>query len=187
MDYPGIEKFFEERYAGWEGATQFQGTGERLKRMIEETCWKPRKVKEKLEECFKAVYDDPYDRMLVEGPITAWTFCPHHLVPCNFQIHIGYIPNGKVIGLSKLVRAAVILGKRPVMQEMYSRELVDSIQKHLAPKGVGIVVIGTHGCMACRGVQQNVKAISSELGGCFHEPDVKEEFLSLVRSQNGRQ
>jgi len=123
--------------------------------------------------------------MLVTKPINVWTFCPHHILPCNFKVHIGYLPDGQVLGLSKFARIAVTLGKCPIMQEEYSRELADILWKRLASKGLGVYVVGRHGCMGCRGIGQNLDISTAVLKGLFKEDQsVKEEFYWHI-SQKG--
>ena len=153
-----LEKKLRRRYYGWAGGKQFDGTGHRLARAFEEFCWTNERVEKELKMCFDAAYVDSYDELLVEGPIEVWTLCPHHLLPCRFTVYIGYMPSELVLGLSKFSRVAVILGKRPVIQEMYSRELADVIQARLKPEGVGVFVVGEHGCMRARGVHQDRKS-----------------------------
>ena len=179
-----MEEFFKDRYKGWSGADQFVGTGDRLGRMVDELCWPPEEIEKGLKGCFNAVFPDPYDEMLVVGPTDVWTLCPHHLVPCNFQVHIGYIPNGRVLGLSKFSRVALLLGKKPIIQEAYSRELADILWTSLKPEGLGVWVVGTHGCMSVRGVKQKASVSTSILRGSFLEdPKVREEFFSIVRGR----
>lgn len=179
-----VEEYFKKRYEDWDGSTQFTGTGNRLGRMFEEMCWPSSKIDEELHKCFKAIFKDPFNEMLVAGPTSVWTLCPHHLVPCNFLVHIGYIPNGGILGLSKFSRIALILGKRPIMQEQYCREVADHIMVQLEPLGCGVYVIGSHGCIMCRGVtQSDVKISTSILKGCFNDLDTRTEFFSICRSK----
>lgn len=184
-----IEEFLTLRYSNWVGKEQFKGTAERLVRMVDELCWPTEKIQEECIKYFKSTFEDSYDEMLVEGPITAWTLCPHHLLPCRFTIFIGYTPDGKVIGLSKFSRLAVVMAKRPIMQETYSRELASLIDSQLKPTGVGVYVIGSHGCMSSRGIQQqNTDVSTSVLLGAFKEDSkTRKEFFDIVgrRSTNG--
>ena len=176
-----LEFELRKRYEGWDGAKHFIGTGERLGRMLDEMCWSNRDIKEEIGQCLSATFDDSYDEMLVSCPTSVWTLCPHHLLPCHFSVTIGYIPVGKVLGLSKFSRVAVVLGKRPVIQEQYSRELADILWDTLKPEGVGVVVVGKHGCMLARGIKQNVDVSTSILLGSFKEdPMVREEFYNRV-------
>lgn len=176
-----LEQTFIERYKDWEGKRQFEGTAERIERMYEELCWSQNKISSRLEQVFK-VFEDGYDEMLVTPEIRVTTLCPHHILPCNFKVTIGYIPNGKVLGLSKFVRIAGIMGKRPVMQEEYSRELADLFMSRLQPKGVAVYVTGIHGCMTNRGVKQEIPVVTSVIRGVFeHQPETKAEFLAIAR------
>jgi len=171
------------RYSDWKGAEQFESTEKRLLKMYNEFCWTTERILSELESQIK-VFENGYDEMLVEGPIIVWTLCPHHLVPCKFQVTIGYLPETKVVGLSKLARIAVILGKRPVMQEEYTIELADFLESKLSPKGVGVCVVGHHGCMTCRGIQQaSASVITNVLRGDFLTGTTRQEFLSLSRVQ----
>ena len=180
-----IEEMLVQRYEGWEGARQFEGTGDRLERMIKELCWTPEHIEKELDSYFVATFEDSYNEMLVSGPTSIWTLCPHHLLPCHFDVLIGYIPIGKVLGLSKFSRIAIAMARRPIMQEQYSRELADIFMDKLSPEGVGVYVIGIHGCMMCRGVGQEVKVSTSVLKGSFmDDPTVRKEFYDICK--NGR-
>ena len=176
-----IERELKERYAGWEGMDQFDGTGDRIRRLIGEMCWSTEDVEKVLEDCFKAVFPDKFNEMLVSGPTSVWTLCPHHLVPCNFRVYIGYIPKGKVLGLSKFSRIAITQGRLPIMQETYTRELARRFWENLEPDGVGIYVVGRHGCIGCRGVTQEVSISTSSLLGSFlEEESTRGEFFHIV-------
>jgi len=178
-----IEEMFRKGYSDWDGGTQFEGSGDRLRRLISEMCWSKKVVDAEIEKDLQAVFKDPYNEMLVVKGIDVWTFCPHHILPCNFNVSIGYIPNGKVLGLSKFARVAVACGKMPIMQEQYTRELSTILWDKLAPKGLGVYVIGRHGCMGCRGISQELGIVTSNLKGDFLEDQkTREEFLSICRS-----
>lgn len=180
-----LETSLRKYYYGWEGAKQFEGTGSRLSRAFDEFCWTSERIQGELEN-FTTFVDD-FDEMLVEGPVEVHTLCPHHLLPCTFTVYVGYVPRELIPGLSKVARAAVALGKRPIMQEMYSRELADVVEDKLSPRGVGIFVIGNHGCMETRGVQQHANVTTSILRGVIRDnPEARNEFLSIVRGRNGR-
>lgn len=182
-----IEKKLRKRYYGWEGSKQFEGTGDRLARTYEELCWTNERVQKELKACFDAAYVDSYNELLTEGPIEVWTLCPHHLLPCSFTVHVGYVPDEMVLGLSKLARIAIILGKRPVIQEMFSRELVEVIETNLKPRGTGTFIVGEHGCMRCRGVRQNARVTTTVLRGVIeNRPESRAEFLSIVKGGNLR-
>jgi len=180
-----IEDAFKVLYYGWDGAEQFDGSGERLQRLIAEMCWPRGVIEAEVLACFGRTFEDKYDEMLVTRPINVWTFCPHHILPCNFQVHIGYIPTGKVLGLSKFARVAVTMGKCPIMQEQYTRELAEAVWSNLNPEGCGIYVVGRHGCIGCRGVSQVLDVSTAVLKGSFKtEPEVRQEFYWHI-SQGG--
>jgi GTP cyclohydrolase I len=177
-----IENFLSVRYEDWIGKEQFKGTADRLVRMVDELCWPIEKITEECEKYFKSTFKDSYDEMLVEGPITAWTLCPHHLLPCRFTVFVGYTPNGNVLGLSKFSRLAIVMAKRPIMQESYSRELAELINNKLKPTGVGVYVVGSHGCMSSRGIQQQDTVVSTSvlLGAFKEDPKTRQEFFNIV-------
>jgi len=177
-----FEKFYKDRYSDWSGKKQFTGSGERLRRLVDEMCWSKGDIDFEVNKCLSAVFKDPYSEMLVCRNINVWTLCPHHLLPCNFKVYIGYIPKGKVLGLSKFARVAVTLGKKPIMQEQYTRELADTFFSKLKPDGLGVYVIGKHGCMGCRGVNQDIDIVTSILEGTFLDDEkTREEFYSICR------
>jgi len=186
--FDALELLMRKRYYGWVGADQFKGTGSRIRRLIDEFCWENDKIEGELDKVFKdsAKFMAEYDEMLVEGPINVWTLCPHHLVPCNFKVYTGYIPTKLVLGLSKFARAAVVLAKRPIIQEQYTQELADEIQSRLNPKGVGVYVIGSHGCMCARGIKQDEAKVSTSVlkGAIMDRVEARAEFYSIARGGN---
>jgi len=172
---------FERMYKGWEGVRQFKGTPNRLARMYDELCWDSSRIAEELEKQVK-VFKDGFNEMLVTKPIEVWTICPHHLLPCILKVTIGYVPDGSVLGLSKFSRIAEIMGRRPILQEEYSRELADFLEDRLEPKGVAVYIVGKHNCMIARGVKQDVEVITSVIRGVFEKQEVRSEFFSIARS-----
>jgi len=170
-----------ELYPTWDGAKQFKGTPERLEKMYLDFCWSQEKIKEELDKQFKT-FENGYDEMLVVKGIKVWTLCPHHLLPCYFEVFIGYIPTGKVLGLSKFARIADILAKRPVMQEQYCTELANLLMSKLKPKGVAVYVVGQHGCMTSRGVKQHSDVVTSVVKGDFlKEGTTRGEFFAICQ------
>lgn len=157
-------KVLAEVYQNWEGVNQFKGTAERLTRMYSEFCWSPDKIKRELDIHTK-LFEDDYEELMTISDIAVVTLCPHHLLPCDFRVNITYSPNGQVLGLSKFARIAVILGKHPVMQEMYTRELADTIFERAKPLGVKVTVTGTHGCLKFRGAQQDAPVVTEQRRG----------------------
>jgi GTP cyclohydrolase I len=174
--------YLEHLYEGWEGVKQFGETPDRLVRMYGEFCWTNEKIESELAKVFRS-FKNGYNEMLVKRDIEVWTLCPHHLLPCEFKVTIGYIPDKYVLGLSKFSRVADILSHRPIMQEEYSTELADRLMKGLQPKGVAVYVVGIHGCITARGVRQHSEVITSTLRGCFMEqPETRQEFFAICRS-----
>ena len=183
--FQGFEQFYKDRYKNWSGKRQFKGSGERLRRLVDEMCWECDAIDFEVAKCLESVFKDPYNEMLVCKNVNVWALCPHHLLPCNFKVYVGYIPNGQVLGLSKFARVAVALAKRPIMQEQYTRELADTFEKNLKPDGLGIYVIGKHGCMGCRGVNQEIEIVTSILKGSLYEDaKAREEFYSVCKTSS---
>jgi GTP cyclohydrolase I len=123
------------------------------------------------------------DNMVVVKDIRVYSLCPHHLVPVEYDIAIGYIPKKYVLGLSKLVRISELFAKRPVLQETMTVEIANAIQEGLKPVGVAVFVKGKHYCMVMRGVKQkDSKTTTSHLIGVFKDPNdtSRAEFLRLI-------
>lgn len=107
--------------------------------------------------------------------------CPHHLLPVELTAAVGYIPNDKVVGLSKLARVVEVQLVRPIMQEDLAHDIAAALDEQLKPKGVGVVLAGTHGCMRLRGVQTDGDIVTSVMRGVLLlNPNARQEFLSLV-------
>ena len=132
-----------------------------------------------------AIFDVPYDEMVVVTNIEFYSLCEHHMLPFYGVAHVGYLPNGRVIGLSKIPRLVDMFARRLQVQENMTRQIADTIQKELNPQGVGVVVEGHHMCMMMRGVQKDrAKMVTSTLLGAFKDDEkTRSEFLSLIRSQ----
>jgi len=125
-----------------------------------------------------------YDEMVVVRDIQFFSLCEHHLLPFFGKAHIAYIPNGKVCGLSKLVRIVNKFSYRPQVQERLTAEIAEYLEKELNPKGVAVVMEGIHLCMAMRGVRNPESVtVTSKLTGIFLESQkTREEFLNLINS-----
>ncbi len=162
-----FENFVDELsriYKGWEGVNQLTGTSDRLVRMFSDFCWTPKRIEEELDLHTK-LFEDGYEEVMTIADIEVVTLCPHHLLPCDYKVNITYSPNGYVLGLSKFARLAVILGKRPIMQETYTRELADTIFDRVHPIGVKVSVTGIHGCLKFRGAKQNAPVTTEQFRG----------------------
>jgi len=130
-----------------------------------------------------AVFEEAYDDMVVVRDIEFYSLCEHHLLPFFGKVHVGYIPNGKIVGLSKIPRLVDMFARRLQVQERLTKEIAEALETALAPRGVAVVVEGMHMCMMMRGVQkQNASMITSHVMGEFHEDrSTRAEFMSLVK------
>ncbi len=130
-----------------------------------------------------AVFEESYDEMVLVKDIEFYSLCEHHLLPFFGRMHIGYIPNGRIVGLSKLPRMVGMFARRLQVQERLTTDVAGAIETVLRPKGVAVVAESIHLCMMMRGVeQQNAFAITSSLRGAFAEdPKTRAEFMELIR------
>lgn len=133
----------------------------------------------------KALFTVTYDEMVIVKDIEMFSLCEHHLLPFFGKVHVAYIPNGKVIGLSKIPRLIEIFARRLQIQERLTTQIAETIQKAIEPQGVGVVIEARHLCMMMRGVEkQHSAAVTSSMLGCFRdEEETRTEFLSLIRSR----
>ena len=129
-----------------------------------------------------AIFEEPYSEMVVVRDIEVYSLCEHHLLPFFGKAHVAYIPDGRIIGLSKIPRIVDMFARRLQVQERLTTQIGDALQSVLAPQGVGVVIEATHLCMAMRGVEkQNSSAVTSSLTGCFRDDDKsRNEFLTLI-------
>jgi GTP cyclohydrolase I len=130
-----------------------------------------------------ALFDVNYDEMVMVKDIDFYSLCEHHMVPFFGRVHVAYIPNGKVVGLSKIPRTVEIFARRLQVQERLTMDIAQTLEAVLKPKGVGVVVEAKHLCMMMRGVEkQNSFAITSSLRGTFEsDPKTRSEFIELIR------
>ena len=133
-----------------------------------------------------ALFDVEYDEMVLVREIDFYSLCEHHMVPFFGRVHVAYIPEKKVIGLSKIPRLVEIFARRLQVQERMTMQIAQTLSEILQPKGVGVVVEAKHLCMMMRGVQkQNSSAITSSLRGVFQsDPKTRAEFMGLLRHPN---
>jgi GTP cyclohydrolase I len=132
-----------------------------------------------------ALFTVGYDEMVIVKDIEMFSLCEHHLLPFFGKVHVAYIPNGKVIGLSKLPRLVEVFARRLQVQERLTMQIAETIQNAIEPQGVGVVVEARHLCMMMRGVEkQHSAAVTSSMLGCFRDcKETREEFLSLIRQR----
>ncbi len=158
----------------------------------------PERVVRAYEEFFAGYDEDPvallattfeetaaYDEMIVLRDIRLESHCEHHIVPILGRAHVGYLPAGRVVGLSKLARLVEVFAKRLQIQEALTSQIADTIQELLKPRGVGVVIEAAHQCMTTRGVRKpGVSAVTSRMLGCFRDdPATRREFLSVIGGQ----
>ncbi len=134
-----------------------------------------------------ALYTVNYDEMVIVRDVEMFSLCEHHILPFFGKVHVAYIPNGKVIGLSKIPRLIDVFARRLQVQERLTTQIAECIQNAIQPQGVGVVVEARHLCLMMRGVEkQHSSAVTSSMLGVFREEmETREEFLSLIRHRNG--
>jgi GTP cyclohydrolase I len=129
-----------------------------------------------------ALFEEDYRQMVVVKDITFYSLCEHHLLPFFGKVHVAYIPNGKITGLSKIARVVDVFARRLQVQERMTTQIKECIQQTLNPLGVMVVVEAEHLCMQMRGVQkQNSVTTTSDFTGAFNRPETREEFMNLIR------
>jgi GTP cyclohydrolase IA len=133
----------------------------------------------------KALFTVTYDEMVIVKDIEMFSLCEHHMLPFFGKVHVAYIPNGKVIGLSKIPRLIEIFSRRLQIQERLTTQIAETIQHAIHPQGVGVVIEARHLCMMMRGVEkQHSAAVTSSMLGAFrNEEETRSEFLSLIRQR----
>ena len=133
----------------------------------------------------QAIFHEEYSEMVIVKDIELYSLCEHHMLPFFGKAHVAYIPNGKIVGLSKIPRVVDAYSRRLQVQERLTIEIRDCIQRTLEPKGVAVVIEASHMCMQMRGVQkQNSSTTSSAFTGLFMTNDsTRKEFINLVQAK----
>ena len=136
-----------------------------------------------------ALFVEDYDEMVVVKDIDVFSLCEHHLLPFIGKCHVAYMPNRKIVGLSKIPRLVDMFGRRLQVQERLTTQIASTLDDALQPRGVAVVVEAVHLCMVMRGVEkQNSKAVTSAMLGAFRDrPETRAEFMELIKSGRGVQ
>lgn len=134
----------------------------------------------------KAIFNEKYDEMVIVKNIDFYSLCEHHMLPFYGKIHVAYLPDGKIVGLSKIPRIVEAFSRRLQVQERMTQQIADTLKEYLNPKGVGVVSEAFHMCMMMRGVEkQNSSATASAMHGIFKtDARTRSEFLNLIRTKN---
>ena len=128
-----------------------------------------------------AMFKEDYSEMVIVKDIELYSLCEHHMLPFFGKAHIAYIPNGHIVGLSKIPRVVDVFARRLQVQERLTEQILDCINDTLQPQGVAVVIEASHMCMMMRGVQkQNSTTTTSGFRGSFRETDTRNEFLKLI-------
>ncbi len=132
-----------------------------------------------------AIFEEKYDEMVIVRDIEFYSLCEHHLLPFFGKVHVAYIPNGKIVGLSKIPRIVDVFARRLQVQERLTQDVADTLEKYLEPRGVAVVAEGYHLCMMMRGVQkQNSFTTTSAMHGIFKSDfRTRNEFLNLISTK----
>ena len=154
----------------------------------------PRRIAAMYREMFEGLGLDPFgvlsvgfeeghEEMVILRGIPFFSMCEHHFLPFYGEANVGYLPNGRVVGLSKIARAVEIWARRPQVQERLTSQIADSIESALDSTGVGVVIEATHMCMTARGVRKSgATMVTSAMRGSFrNDPTTRQEFLGLIR------
>lgn len=134
-----------------------------------------------------ALFDEKYNQMVIVKDIDFFSMCEHHMLPFYGKVHVAYIPNGYITGLSKIARVVDIYSHRLQVQERLTQQIGDCIQSALKPLGVMVVIEAKHMCMQMRGVEkQNSITTTSAFSGAFNQAKTREEFMNLLRGESKR-
>ncbi|HLN29433.1 MAG TPA: GTP cyclohydrolase I FolE [Gemmataceae bacterium] len=153
----------------------------------------PERVARMYAELFSGLRKDPrellqkkftqkYDEMVLEKDIAFESVCEHHLLPFFGRAHIAYLPNGKIVGLSKLARVVEVLSRRPQVQERMTEQLADLFMEELEPRGVGVILSASHTCMTIRGIRKaDSRCVTSAMRGAFKDNEsTRAELMALI-------
>lgn len=133
-------------------------------------------------EVLNVTFDEKHEEMVILRDIPFYSMCEHHFLPFHGEAHVGYLPNGKIVGLSKLARAVEVFAHRPQVQERLTSQIADCVEEVLGAKGVGVVISAEHLCMTARGVRKpGSSMVTSAMRGRFRSDNAtRSEFLRLI-------
>jgi GTP cyclohydrolase I len=130
------------------------------------------------------MFNEDYNEMVLVKDIELYSMCEHHMLPFFGKAHVAYIPNGKIVGLSKIPRVVDVFSRRLQVQERLTEQILDCINTTLQPRGVAVVIEASHMCMMMRGVQkQNSLTTTSGFRGAFKDTETRNEFLNLISAR----
>jgi GTP cyclohydrolase I len=135
-----------------------------------------------------AIFEEDYDAMVVVKDIEFYSLCEHHMLPFFGKAHIAYVPDGRIVGLSKLPRLVEVFSRRLQVQERLTKQIAEALAEALEPRGVGVVIEAAHLCMMMRGVEkQQSSTVTSHMTGALRDDaDLRGEFLAQVRRESAR-
>ena len=180
---PGFEELVRSQLALLGEDPEREGLRETPTRVARSLRWLTRGTALRVEDVVGgAVFEETHEQMVMVRDIEVYSLCEHHMLPFFGKAHIAYIPDGRIVGLSKLPRVVEVFARRLQVQERLTEQVAQAIEEVLRPKGVGVVIEAVHLCMMMRGVQkQDSKTITSALRGQFREcPMTRDEFLRLA-------
>ena len=157
-------------------------------RVAKSLAWLTRGAQEDPADVFgDAVFEETHENMVMVRDIELYSLCEHHMLPFFGKAHVAYVPDGRIVGLSKIPRLVEVFARRLQVQERLTEQIADAIDDLLRPKGVGVVIEAVHLCMMMRGVEkQNSRTLTSALRGKFRDcPMTRNEFLSLAHRGTG--
>lgn len=173
----------------WAHDTNFDETAKRVFSWLKDyQGLSPEECEQKSLEDLSKSFPSTNRNLIAQGPVRVYSMCPHHLLPIEYDVWIGYVPGGKTVGLSKLSRVAQNFARYPFIQEEFTERIANTLNKGLEAKGVMVVAKGVHNCMRMRGVkQQEAATITSAIKGVFEDPpkgkDPRSEFLKVINLQ----
>ena len=171
----------------WDDDPNFKDTPRRVAKWLEVYQGLSKgQVEESIQRHLKAKFPTNNKGLIIQDPIKAFSMCPHHMLMIEYDVYVGYVPDGEAIGLSKLSRIAIDMARYPYIQEDYTTHLAEALLRGIQCKGTMVVVKGVHNCMRCRGVKQpGAVTTTSAITGVFAYPpkglNPRQEFLALLK------